>query len=97
MIQEEYKKNEEYINSTILPKLQEIQRNLLKTPSKLSINISARNDGDSAAVSSFVCVRNDNGNIIEDSYPALFLRVDSKEEIDEIYNEFVEFIKKYSA
>lgn len=96
MIQEEYKKNEEYINSTILPKLQEIQRNLLKTPSKLSINISARNDGDGAAVSSFVCVINDNGNII-DSYPALFLRVDSKEEIDEIYNEFVEFIKKYSA
>lgn len=96
MIQEEYKKNEEYISSTILPKLQEIQRNLLKTPSKLSINISARNDGDGAAVSSFVCVRNDNGNIT-DSYPALFLRVDSKEEIDEIYNEFVEFIKKYSA
>lgn len=96
MIQEEYKKNEEYISSTILPKLQEIQRNLLKTPSKLSINISARNDGDGAAVSSFVCVRNDNENII-DSYPALFLRVDSKEEIDEIYNEFVEFIKKYSA
>lgn len=96
MIQEEYKKNEEYINSTILPKLQEIQRNLLKTPSKLSINISARNDGDGAAVSFFVCVRNDNGNII-DSYPALFLRLDSKEEIDEIYNEIVEFIKKYSA
>lgn len=96
MIQEEYKKNEEYISSTILPKLQEIQRNLLKTPSKLSINISARNDGDGAAVSSFVYVRNDNGNII-DSYTALFLRVDSKKEIDEIYNEFVEFIKKYSA
>lgn len=96
MIQEEYKKNEEYINSTILPKLQEIQRNLLKTPSKLSIDVSARNDGDGAAVSPFVCVRNDNGNII-DSYHALFLRVDSKEEIDEIYNEFVEFIKKYSA
>lgn len=95
MIQEEYKKNEEYINSTILPKLQEIQRNLLKTPSKLSIDITARNDGD-GKVYSFVCVRNDNGNII-DSFHALFLCVDSKEEIDEIYNEFVEFVKKYSA
>lgn len=30
MIDEEYKKNEEYINSTILPKLHEIQREVLK-------------------------------------------------------------------
>lgn len=95
MKQEEYKKNEEYINSTILPKLQEIQRNLLETPSKLSIDVSARNDGD-VYVSSFVCVRNDNGNII-DSCSARFLCVYSKEEMDEKYNEFVEFIKKYTA
>lgn len=95
MIQEEYKKNEEYINSTILPKLQEIQRNLLKTPSKLSIDVSARNYGN-GYVSSFVCVRNDNGDII-DACSARFLYVDSKEEMDENYNEFVEFIKKYSA
>lgn len=95
MIQEEYKKNEEYINSTILPKLQEIQRNLLKTPSKLSIDVSARNDGD-GYVTSFVCVRNDNGDII-DSCSECFLCFDSKEEIDERYNEFVDFIKKYTA
>lgn len=95
MIQEEYKKNEEYINSTILPKLQEIQRNLLKTPSKLSIDVSARNDGD-GYVTSFVCVRNDNGDII-DSCSERFLCFDSKEEIDERYNEFVDFIKKYTA
>ena len=64
MIQEEYKKNEEYINSTILPKLQEIQRDLLRTPSKLSFEVSTRNDG-GGYISSFVCVRNDNGNIID--------------------------------
>lgn len=96
MIQEEYKKNEEYINSTILPKLQEIQRNLLKTPSKLIIDVSTRNDGRDGYVSSFVCVMNDNG-IVTDSCSARFLCVDSKEEMDEKYNEFVEFIKKYSA
>lgn len=84
-----------YIKDSILPKLQEIQRNLLETPSKLSIDVSARNDGD-GYVSSFVCVRNDNGNII-DSCSARFLCVDSKEEMDEKYNEFVEFIKKYTA
>ena len=95
MRDEDYKENEEYINSTILPKLQEIQRNLLKTPSKLSIDVSARNDGN-GYVSSFVCVRNDNGNII-DSCSVRFLCVDSKEDMDEKYNEFVEFIKKYSA
>lgn len=95
MIQEEYKKNEEYINSTILPKLQEIQRDLLRTPSKLSFDVSTRNGGE-GYISSFVCVRNDNGNII-DSCPARFLYVDSKEEMDEKYNKLVEFIKKYSA
>lgn len=93
MIQEEYKKNEEYINTTILPKLQEIQRDLLGTPSNLSIDVSARNDG-KGYVTSFVCTRNDNGNII-DSCHVRFLYVDSKEEMDEKYNKLVEFIKKY--
>lgn len=88
-------KNEEYINSTILPKLQEIQRDLLRTPSKLSFNVSTRNNGE-GYISSFVCVRNDNGNII-DSCLALFLCVYSKEEMDENYNKLVEFIKKYLA
>lgn len=95
MIQEEYKKNEEYINSTILPKLQKIQRDLLRTPSKLSFEVSTRNDG-KGYVSSFVCTRNDNGNII-DSCHVLFLYVDNKEEMDEEYNKLVEFIKKYLA
>lgn len=95
MIQEEYKKNEEYINSTILPKLQEIQRDLLGTPSKLSFEVSARNDG-KVYINSFVCTRNDNGNII-DSCNVRFLFVDSREEMDEEYNKLVEFIKKYSA
>lgn len=93
MIQEEYKKNEEYIYSTILPKLQEIQRDLLGTPSNLSIDVSAHNDGN-RYISSFVCVRNDNGNIT-DSCPARFLWVDSKEEMDDEYNKLAEFIKKY--
>lgn len=41
MIDEEYKKNEEYINSTILPKLHEIQREVLKKKNQGSVLMSA--------------------------------------------------------
>lgn len=96
MIEEEYKENEEYIRSTILPQLQEIQREVLENPSRLSLDISMNNRNGEGYISSFACVMNDMGEITDTCFPR-FICVDSKEEMDERLNELKEFIKKYSA
>ena len=96
MIEEEYKENEEYIRSTILPQLQEAQREVLENPSRLSLDISMSNRNGEGYISSFACVMNDMGEIMDTCYPR-FICVDSKEELDERLNELKEFIKKYSA
>lgn len=97
MIDEEYKKNVEYMNSVILPRLQEIQREVLKNPSRLTLDISVRNDNGEGYISSFACVRNSMGGEITDTCYPRFICADSKEEMDELFNELKEFIKKYSA
>lgn len=97
MIDEEYKKNVEYMNSVILPQLQETQREVLKNPSRLTLDISVRNDNGEGYISSFACVRNSMGGEITDTCYPRFICVDSKEEMDELFNELKEFIKKYSA
>lgn len=96
MIEEEYKENEEYIRSTILPQLQEAQREVLENPSRLSLEISMNNRNGEGYISSFACVMNDMGEITDTCYPR-FICVDSKEEMDERLNELKEFINKYSA
>ena len=96
MIDEEYKKNEEYINSTILPKLHEIQREVLKKKSRLSLDVSVSNRYGDGYISSFACVMNDMGEITG-TCSARFICVCSKEEIDEQLNELKEFVKKYIA
>lgn len=96
MIDEEYKESEEYINSTILPKLQEIQREVLKNQSRLSLDVSVNNRNGEGYISSFACVMNDMGEIT-DTCSARLICVCSKEEIDERLNELKEFIKKYIA
>lgn len=96
MIDEKYKENEEYINSTILPKLQEIQREVLKNQSRLSLDVSVSNKYGEGYISSFACVMNDMGKITG-TCSARFICVCSKEEIDERLNELKEFIKKYIA
>lgn len=93
---EEYKENEEYIRSTILPQLQEAQREVLENPSRLSLDISMNNRNGEGYISSFACVMNDMGEITDTCYPR-FICVDSKEELDERLNKLKEFIKKYSA
>jgi hypothetical protein len=95
MIQEEYKKNEEYMNSTILPQLQDVQRELLKNPSRLSLDVVINNNGE-GYISCFVCVRNDMEEIT-DTCCQRFICLDSKEGMDERLNELEEFIKKYTA
>lgn len=97
MIDEEYKKNVEYMNSVILPRLQETQREVLKNPSRLILDISVRNDNGEGYISSFACVRNSMGEEITDTCYPRFICADSKEEMDELFNELKEFIKKYSA
>ena len=97
MIDEEYKENEEYINSTILPKLQEIQREVLKNQSRLSLDVvSVSNKNGEGYISCFACVMNDMGEITDTCFPR-FICVCSKEEIDERLNELKEFIKKHLA
>lgn len=96
MIDKEYKKNEEYINSTILPKLHEIQREVLKQKSRLSLDVSVSNRCGEGYISSFACVMNDMGEITG-TCSARFICVCSKEEIDERINELKEFIKKHLA
>lgn len=96
MIDEEYKKNEEYINSTILPKLQEIQREVLEKKSRLSLDVSVSNKNGEGYISSFACVMNDMGEIT-DTCSVRLICVCSKEEIDERLNELKEFIKKHIA
>lgn len=96
MIEEEYKENEEYIRTTILPQLQEAQREVLENPSRLSLAISMNNRNGEGYISSFACVMNDMGEITDTCYPR-FICVCSKEEMDERLNKLKEFIKKYSA
>lgn len=97
MIDEEYKKNVEYMNSVILPRLQETQREVLKNPSRLTLDISVRNDNGEGYISSFACVRNSMGGEITDTCYPRFICADSKEEMDELFNVLKEFIKKYLA
>lgn len=97
MIDEEYKENAEYMNSVILPRLQEIQREVLKNPSRLTLDISVRNDNGEGYISSFACVRNSMGGEITDTCYPRFICADSKEEMDELFNELAEFIKKHLA
>lgn len=97
MIYEEYKKNVEYMNSVILPRLQETQREVFENPSRLTLDISVRNDNGEWHISSFACVRNSMGGEITDTCYPRFICTDSKEEMDELFNELKEFIKKYSA
>lgn len=96
MIEEEYKENEEYIRTTILPQLQEAQREVLENPSRLSLDVSTNNRNGEGYISSFACVMNDMGEITDTCFPR-FICVDSKEEMDERLNKLKEFIKKYSA
>ena len=96
MIEEEYKENEEYIRSTILPQLQEAQREVLENPSRLSLDISMNNRNGEGYISSFACVMNDMGEITDTCFPR-FICVCSKEEMDERLDELKEFIKKYTA
>ena len=86
MIDEEYKKNVEYMNTVILPRLQETQREVLKNPSRLTLDISVRNDNGEGYISSFACVRNSMGGEITDTCYPRFICAHSKEEMDELFN-----------
>ena len=57
MIDEEYKENVEYIRSTILPQLQEIQRDLAE--SLPGVSLTVRLDGDTGSMSAHAAVFDD--------------------------------------
>lgn len=93
MIDEEYKENVEYIRSTIMPKLQKIQRDLAE--SLPGVSLTVRLDGETGSMSAHAAVFDDTCKVT-DSCTANFFYVDSKEEIDDEYNKFAEFLKKYT-
>ena len=92
MIDEEYKENVEYIRSTILPQLQEIQRDLAEILP--GVNFNVRIDGDTGSVSAHA---SDDTCKVTDSCTANFFHVDDMEEMDKEYNKLAEFLKKYLA
>lgn len=94
MIDEKYKENVEYIRSTILPQLQEIQRDLAE--SLPGVNFNVRIDGDTGSVSTHASVFDDTCKVT-DSCTANFFHVDDMEEMDNEYNKLAEFLKKYLA
>lgn len=95
MIDEEYKENVEYILSTILPKLQEIQRDLAESLPGVSLNVGL--DGETGSMSAHASVFFDGTANVKDSCTVNFFYVDNKEEIDDKYNKLAEFLKKYIA
>ena len=94
MIDEEYKENVEYIRSTIMPKLQKIQRDF--SESLPGVSLTVRLDGETGSMSANAAVFDDTCKVT-DSCTANFFYVDNKEEIDDEYNELAEFLKKYTA
>ena len=73
MIDEKYKENVEYIRSTILPQLQEIQRDLAEILP--GVNFNVRIDGDTGSVSAHASVFDDTCKVT-DSCTANFFHVD---------------------
>ena len=94
MIDEEYKDNVEYIRSTILPKLQEIQRDLAE--SLPGVSFTVRLNGVTGSASAHAAVFDDTCKVT-DRCTANFFHVDDREEIDKEYNKLAEFLKKYLA
>ena len=94
MIDEEYKQNVEYIRSTILPQLQEIQRDLAESLKGVSLGV--RLDGDTGSVSAHASVFDDTCKVT-DSCTANFFHVDDRQEMDKEYNKLAEFLKKHLA
>jgi hypothetical protein len=95
MIEEEYKENVEYIRSTILPQLQEIQRDLAENLPGVSLIV--RLDGDTGTMSAHAAVFFDGTANVKDICTVNFFYVDNKEKIDDEYNKLAEFLKKYIA
>lgn len=95
MIDEEYKENVEYIRSTIMPKLQKIQRDLAESLPGVSLTV-VRLDGETGSMSAHAAVFDDTCKVT-DCCTANFFYVDNKEEIDDEYNKLAEFLKKYTA
>ena len=94
MIDEKYKENVEYIRSTILPQLQEIQRDLAESLKGVSLGV--RLDGDTGSVSAHASVFDDTCKVT-DSCTANFFHVDDRQEMDKEYNKLAEFLKKHLA
>ena len=94
MIDEKYKENVEYIRSTILPQLQEVQRDLAEILQ--GVNFNVRIDGDTGSVSAHASVFYDTCKV-KDSCTANFFHVDDMEDMDKEYNKLAEFLKKHLA
>ena len=87
------KKRRDYLRSNVLPRLQEMQRNIFGNE-KLFITMATGLNG--AYISVSVSVFEEPDKIADSFYPKFFFN-DSNEQLESEYEKLKDFIKKYKA
>ena len=87
------KKRRDYLRSNVLPRLQEMQRDLFGNE-KLFVTMSTGLNG--AYISASVSVFEEPDKIADSFYPKFFFN-DSNEQLESEYEKLTDFINKYSA
>ena len=87
------KKRRDYLRSNVLPRLQEMQRDLFGNE-KLFVTMSTGLNG--AYISVSVSVFEEPDKIADSFYPKFFFN-DSNEQLESEYEKLTDFIKKYTA
>lgn len=82
----------DYLRNTILPRLQEIQRGTFGNE-KLYFGIAVGTNGEYISVHASAKTENKD----QDTQYLILSCIDSREEIDEKYNQLTEFLKKHLA
>lgn len=86
-------KRKDYLRNVILPRLQEMQRDIFGNE-KLFVTMATGLNG--AYISVSVSVFEECDKIADSFYPKFFFN-DSKEQLESEYEKLTDFIKKYSA
>ena len=89
----ELEERRNYLRSNVLPRLQEMQRDIFGNE-KLFVTMATGLNG--AYISVSVSVFEECDKIADSFYPKFFFN-DSKEQLDSEYEKLAEFLKKYSA
>ena len=87
-------KRKDYLRSNVLPRLQEIQRDIFGNE-KLFVTMATGLNG--AYISVSVSVLEEERDKISDSFYPKFFFNDSNEQLESEYEKLTDFIKKYTA